>query len=56
MTRTLLRTPCLAALPLTALAHDGHGATAVHWHASDTWGFIVTIALVGAALWFARRK
>jgi hypothetical protein len=56
MIRTTLCAASLAALPLTALAHDGHGATAMHWHATDTWGFIVTIALVGAALWFARRK
>lgn len=56
MTRTTPFAACLAVLPLTALAHDGHGATATHWHATDTWGFIVTIALVGAALWFSRRK
>lgn len=51
-----LRATGLAALPVVSLAHDGHGATAMHWHATDTWGFIVTIALVGAALWFSRRK
>ncbi len=56
MIRTSLCATALAALPLTALAHEGHGATAMHWHATDTWGFIVTVALVGAALWFARRK
>ncbi len=60
MTHTALRTACnaacLVALPLSALAHDGHGALSMHWHATDTWGFIVTLALVGAALWFSRRK
>jgi hypothetical protein len=44
------------ALPLTALAHDGHGAESVHWHATDTWGFVVTAALVAAAVWFSRKK
>jgi len=56
MIRTTLSAACLAALPVAALAHDGHGATTMHWHATDTWGFIVTIALVAAALWYARRK
>jgi hypothetical protein len=47
----------LAALPsASAFAHDGHGAEGVHWHATDTWGFVVTLALVGAAMWFGRKK
>lgn len=56
MKRPLLCAAAFAALPLTTLAHDGHGADAVHWHATDTWGFVITLALVGAALWFGRRK
>ncbi len=56
MTRFALRAAALAALPFSAWAHDGHGATATHWHATDTWGFAVTLALVGAAIWFSRRK
>ena len=51
-----LSAACLAALPLTTLAHDGHGAESVHWHATDTWGFVVTAALVAAAVWFSRKK
>jgi hypothetical protein len=46
----------LGILPVAALAHDGHGAEALHWHATDTWGFMVTLALAGAALWFGRKK
>ena len=57
MTHFALRTAALAALPISSWAHDGHGAAAgVHWHATDTWGFVVTVALVGAAFWFSRRK
>jgi hypothetical protein len=44
------------ALSTPALAHDGHGVAGTHWHATDTWGFVVTLALVGVALWFSRRK
>ncbi|MCR5885773.1 hypothetical protein LRS03_24110 [Rhizobacter sp. J219] len=44
------------ALAAPAFAHDGHGAAGTHWHATDTWGFVVTLALVGAAVWFSRRK
>jgi len=39
-----------------ALAHEGHGMGAVHWHATDTLGFVVLGAVVGAALWASRRK
>ncbi|MBX3621324.1 MAG: hypothetical protein KF891_15245 [Rhizobacter sp.] len=56
MTRPFLHAACLAALPLGAMAHDGHGAQGVHWHATDTWGFVVTLALVGVAIWASRRK
>jgi hypothetical protein len=57
MTHFALRAAALAALQLSSWAHDGHGAAdAVHWHATDTWGFVVTLALVGAAFWFSRRK
>ena len=39
-----------------ALAHEGHGLGAVHWHATDTLGFVVLGVIVAAALWAARRK
>jgi hypothetical protein len=35
-------------------AHDGHGLTGVHWHATDVWGFVAVAALVGVAIWFSR--
>jgi hypothetical protein len=56
MTRLALFAATLAALPFSAAAHDGHGAGTMHWHATDTWGFVVTLALVGAAVWFSRWK
>jgi hypothetical protein len=56
MTRTLLSSFVIATLPLAAFAHEGHGAESVHWHATDTWGFVVTAALIAAAVWFGRRK
>ena len=34
-----------------ARAHDGHGLTGAHWHASDAWGLVVLGLLVGAVLW-----
>jgi hypothetical protein len=52
----ILRTAALSALPLAALAHEGHGADGIHWHATDTWGFVVTLGLVGAAIWLGRKK
>ena len=52
----LLRAGALVALPFTAGAHDGHGAHGAHWHATDTWGFVVVLALVGVTIWFGRKK
>jgi hypothetical protein len=53
---SLLRAGALAALPFSAVAHEGHGAHGTHWHATDTWGFVVVLALVGATIWFSRKK
>ena len=53
--KSLLGTLAHAASPL-ALAHRGHGMDAVHWHATDTLGFIVLAVAVGLVLWTIRRK
>jgi hypothetical protein len=53
---SLLRAGALLALPITTLAHEGHGAHGTHWHATDTWGFVVVLALVGVTIWFGRKK
>ena len=46
-----------AALAATAHAHEGHGLPgAAHWHASDLWGFMLPLAVLGAAAWWIRRK
>jgi hypothetical protein len=60
-----MRTPLKTALLLIAacaaftgsgavFAHDGHGLTGSHWHASDTWGFVILGAVVALAVWFSR--
>jgi len=38
-----------------ALAHEGHGLTGAHGHATDALGLVVTV-LVVAAMWWAGRK
>jgi hypothetical protein len=42
----------LAALP--AMAHPGHGAAPIHWHATDTAGFVLVAVLAALAVWLAR--
>ena len=42
-------------LPAAAFAHDRHGATGAHWHATDTWGLLVLGCMLALALWLGRR-
>jgi hypothetical protein len=37
-----------------AWAHEGHGMGSVHWHATDTSGFLFVALLAGLALWLSR--
>jgi hypothetical protein len=47
----------LAAVVTSAQAHEGHGMPgALHWHATDSVGYVVLAAVVAAALWSTRRK
>ena len=50
---------CLAALLATPFlhAHEGHGlAGSAHWHATDSWGFLMLGLLAVLARWFHSRK
>ncbi len=38
----------------SAHAHDGHGLSGGHWHASDTWGFVAFAAIAALAIWSSR--
>ena len=43
-------------LALPALAHEGHGMDgASHYHATDVWGFVILICLMGIVWWFTGR-
>ena len=37
-------------------AHDVHGLTDAHWHATDVWGFVVVGCLWPAAVCFAHNQ
>ena len=39
----------------TVYAHDGHGLQGVHWHATDTGGFVAVAAMVAVAVWLSRK-
>ena len=40
----------------TAAAHGGHGPAGAHLHASDVFGFVLVVALVGAWLVLRGRR
>lgn len=50
-----LITAALCALATSAHAHPGHGAAReIHWHATDTSGFLMVAVLAALAIWIAR--
>ena len=38
-----------------AFAHDGHGLSSPHWHATDTLGFVAVSAMIAVAIWLSRK-
>jgi len=48
-------TSLLALWTASGHAHDGHGLTGSHWHASDAWGFVTLAVLVAVAVWATRK-
>jgi hypothetical protein len=47
---------CAGSMTVTAsFAHEGHGLTGMHWHATDTWGFVTVAAMIAVAVWLSRK-
>ncbi|MDP1693208.1 MAG: hypothetical protein Q8L49_14870 [Burkholderiaceae bacterium] len=47
---------CMALCAGVALAHDGHGWSGTHLHASDLFGFtVLALAIAALALWRGRK-
>ncbi len=42
--------------PASAMAHDGHGMAAAHWHATDSWGLLVFGGMLALAFWLGGRR
>jgi hypothetical protein len=36
-------------------AHEGHGFTGAHWHASDVAGLVALGVLIAAAVWLSKK-
>ena len=56
--RTMMKTAWLSllALPAATFAHNGHGMVGGHWHATDSFGYIVLGIAVAAVTWWWGRK
>lgn len=44
----------LACASVPTLAHDGHGMSGGHWHATDAWGLVGLAVALAAAVWLTR--
>lgn len=54
--RSLLAAAAAFATSVPARAHGGHGALGDwHWHASDTFGFLLVGGLAALAVWWSSR-
>jgi hypothetical protein len=54
ITIKLIATQAIISPNTSIFAHDGHGFLGSHWHASDTFGFVILAAAIGLTLWFGR--
>ncbi len=52
MTRHLAALSVLL-VPAMAAAHDGHGLSGAHWHATDTVGLLASVIVVAVGLWWS---
>jgi hypothetical protein len=43
-------------IPLASIAHEGHGPSGTHWHATDVWGFVALAIALAAAAWLSGRE
>ena len=54
-----LKTIAASAMLVSAsatFAHEGHGLTGPHGHATDVWGFIALGAMVALGIWLSRGR
>jgi hypothetical protein len=54
MTPKLTAVSALLASAGGTFAHEGHGLSGGHWHATDVAGFVALSALVAFAVWLLR--
>jgi hypothetical protein len=52
---TLFIAACAVFTPTTTVfAHENHGLSGSHWHASDAWGFAALAVMAALAVWLGR--
>jgi hypothetical protein len=44
----------MSTLAGASFAHDGHGFSGIHWHATDVWGFVALGGALAVAIWLSR--
>jgi hypothetical protein len=54
LTTKLIAAPALFYWSGGVLAHENHGLSGPHWHATDAWGFVALAAMVAVAIWLTR--
>lgn len=51
--KTIAISPLLAGAS-SVFAHDGHGLSGTHGHATDAWGLVALGAMVALGIWLSR--
>ncbi len=54
ITTKLIAAPAIFYWSTAVFAHENHGMTGAHWHATDVAGLVALGLMVAAAIWLSR--
>ena len=54
-TYKLIAASALFTWAAAVFAHDGHGLSGAHWHATDALGFVAVSAVIAVAIWLSKK-
>lgn len=50
----LIAITLMATVAVASFAHERHGFSGTHWHATDVWGFVALGGALAVVIWLSR--